>query len=277
MIFLLNFSIESDDRPNTILYKHLCNEFKSSSSGINFYGHQHILINNGIREKNVTCEQIDYKPLFVGRTKSYIELSDTKYPYLGEELFDNIHRIMSKYNNLSENIIINDYLYTILLELLTPYKNQIVASGSFMLNKKYNTNYKNSDLDITRLYDPTKTNGTNKNSFKKLANEIYEKIIQIEGINSDFYKKIDFICILSFIYATKNNRYNGYLDMNILLDEFYKSEDFIYKSGISLTEEYANKLGIDKPSTIKYPRFNIQTTNALADIVNYCLYYIYDR
>lgn len=103
--------------------------------------------------------------------------------------------------------------------------------------------------------------GALRNSFKEFGNELYEKISQIEGFNSDFYKKIDFICILSFIYATKNNRFKGFLDMNILLDEFYKSEDFIKENGKSILEECANKLGLDNPTTIKYPRFSIQTTN----------------
>ena len=144
-----------------------------------------------------------------------------------------------------------------------------------MLNKKYNTNFNPSELDVTRLFDKTKSIRANRNSFKEFGNEVYEKMTQIEGIIPDFYKKIDFICILSFIYATKNSRFKGHLDMNILLDEFYKSEDFIKESGKSLLEECTNKLGIDNPKTIRYPKFNVQTTNAFADLVNSFLQYIY--
>lgn len=79
------------------------------------------------------------------------------------------------------------------------------------------------------------------------------------------------------MYATKKNRLKGYLDMNILFDEFYKSDDFIKESGGSLLEEYANKIGIGVPKTIKYPKFNVQTTNALADMVNCFLQYIYTQ
>ena len=271
----LNASTESRDRPDTILYKFLCEEFKSMDSGINFHGHQHSYVNNGDREKNVSCEQADYKPIFVGRTKSYLGLTDNNKPYLGDEFFEILHEIMSRYNHFQENGIITDYLYTIMLDLLTPYQDQIIAFGSLMLNKKYNTNYNPSDLDITRLFDSTKSARTNRNSFKQFGNDVYEKMIQVEGINSDFYKKIDFICILSFIYATKKNRYKGYLDMHILLDEFYKSDDFIKESGGSLLEDYAKKIGINEPQTIKYPKFSIQTTNAFADLVNCFLQYIY--
>ena len=144
-----------------------------------------------------------------------------------------------------------------------------------MLNKKYNTNFNPSELDVTRLFDKTKSIRANRNSFKEFGNEVYEKMTQIEGIIPDFYKKIDFICILSFIYATKNSRFKGHLDMNILLDEFYKSEDFIKESGKSLLEECTNKLGIDNPKTIRYPKFNVQTTNAFADLVKCFLQYIY--
>ena len=271
----LNASIENNERPNTILYKHLSEEFRKSNSGINFHGHQHILINNGEREKNVSCEQINYKPIFVGRTKSYLGLADEKNPYLGEEFFNILHDIMSKFNHFHENAIIMDYLYTILLEILTPYQDKIVAFGSVMQNKKYNTFFNCSDLDITKLYDSTKSLRTNRKQFKEFGNDIYEKLTQIEGFNSDFYKKIDFICILSFIYATKKNRIKGYLDMNILLDEFYKSDDFIKESGVSLLEEYAEKIGIAAPKTIRYPKFSIQTTNVFADVINSYLHYIY--
>lgn len=192
----LNASIESNDRPNTILYNFLCKEFSNLDSGINYHGHQHTLINNGKREKNVSCEQVNYKPILVGRTKSYLKLTDNKTPYLGEEFFEILHKIMSKYNHFQENSIIIDYLYTIILELLTPYQDQIVAFGSLMINKKYNTYYNPSDLDITKLLDPTKSSSINRNLFKKFGNEIYEKMAQLEGFNCDFYKKINFICIV---------------------------------------------------------------------------------
>ena len=271
----LNASIDSGERPDTILYKFLCEEFKNADSGINFHGHQHTLVNNGEREKNVSCEQVDYRPILVGRTKSYLGLTENNLPYLGEEFFEILHKIMSKYNHFQENGMVTDYLYTILLEILSQYEDKIVTFGSVMLNKKYNTNFNPSDLDVTRLFDKTKSIRANRNSFKEFGNEVYEKMTQIEGIIPDFYKKIDFICILSFIYATENSRFKGYLDMNILLDQFYKSEDFIKESGKSLLEECTNKLGIDNPKTIRYPKFNVQTTNAFADLVKCFLQYIY--
>ena len=262
-----------EDRPNTILYKYLSEEFKKDDEGVNFHGHQHELINNGKNEKNVSCEQVDYKPLFVGRTKSYLE--NNNLPYINEELFTILHDIMAKFHHYQESNIITDYLYTILLELLTPYQDEIVAFGSLMLNKKYNTNFNPSDLDITKLYDTSKGTKTNKRLFMDFGNDMYKKMAQVEGFNPDFYKKIDFICILSFIYLSKNHRIKGFIDMHMLFDEFYKSDDFINIEGKSLLEESATRMGITKPSTIKYPRFNIKTTNALADIANCFLQYIY--
>jgi len=273
----LNAAKDSDDRPDTVLYKYLCDEFKNADSGINFFGHQHELVNNGKREKNVTCEQLDYKPLFVGRTKSYLEPSDDNIPYFNDEFFEILHEIMSRCNEFQEDSIISDYLYSMLLEILTPYQDQIVAFGSFLMNKKYQTRFNPSDLDVTMLCDPTKSLKTNRLSFKRFGSEIYERVAQIEGVSFDFYKKIDFICILSFMYAAKNNRVMGFLDTNILFDEFYKSEDFIRVSGGSLLESYAKKFGVDTPKTIRYPRFNINTTNALADVVNCFLLYIYSN
>ena len=271
----LNASADSGDRPDTVLYKYLCEEFQNSKEGTNYHGHQHILTNNGKRERNVSCEQLDYKPLFVGKTKTKLEHSNEELPFFGDEFWEIIHEIMSKINCYHESSIITDYLYTILLELLTPYQDQIVAFGSLMLNKKYNTNYNPSDLDITRLYDSSKSIKNNKKSFREFGKEVYEKMNQIEGFNPDFYKKIDFICILSFIYFSKHYRTKGYMDIHMLFDEFYKSDDFINIEGKSLLEEYANKFGIKSPSTVRYPRFNIQTTNSLADVVNYFLQYIY--
>lgn len=261
-----------EDQPNTLLYKYLSEEFQRNESGINFHGHQHELVNNGNSEKNVSCELLDYKPLLVGRTKSYLE--NNNLPYINEEFFTILHDILAKYHHYQESNVITDYLYTIILELLTPYQDEIVAFGSLMLNKKYNTNYNPSDLDITKLYDNNKGVKPNKKEFMNLGSEIFEKMNEVEGFNPDFYKKIDFICILSFIYLSKNHRIKGYIDMHMLFDEFYKSDDFINIEGKSLLEECSNRLGI-KPNTIKYPRFNIKTTNALADIVNSFLQYIY--
>ena len=103
---------------------------------------------------------------------------------------------------------------------------------------------------------------------------MYKNITEPLLISKELKQKIDFICILSFIYLSKNHRIKGYIDMHMLFDEFYKSDDFINIEGKSLLEECSNRLGI-KPSTIKYPRFNIKTTNTLADIVNSFLQYIY--
>lgn len=269
----LNATIESRDRPNSILYNLLCKEFSQASSGINFHGHQHSYVNNGNREKNIACEVINYKPLLVGRTKSY--QSNNNLPYLDEELIEILHRVMSKYNHLQEKGIMTDYLYTILLDILSKYEDDILVYGSVMLNKKYDSTFIPSDLDVTKLFNPNKSIAVNRNSMKEMGNEIYQRLIKIDGLNSDFYKKIDFICILSFIYATKNTNFKGYLDMNILYGDFYKSEDFLKINGGSQLEKYANSAGIDIPQTIKYPKFSIQTTNALADITNCFLQYIY--
>ena len=269
----LNASINSQERPNTVLYNLMCKEFKDSSSGINYHGHQHNYVNNGDREKNVTCDQLLYKPLLVGKTKQ--KLDDIELPYINEEFFGIMHTIMRKYNSFQENSIIIDYFYTIFLELLSEYRDQIIVFGSYMLNKKYGTRFKTSDLDLTKFYDPNKSRKRNNKEMKLIADEIYEKMNKINGVHLDFYKKIDYICILSFIYASKNHNIKGFLDMNTILNEFYKSEDFITKEGISLLEYYSNKAGMDKPNTIRYPRFIVQTTNAFGDITNCFLQYIY--
>lgn len=269
----LNATVESNDRPNTLLYNLLCKEFSGSYSGINFHGHQHTYINNGKSEKNVACEVIDYKPLLIGRTKSYQDVGNISY--INEEFFEIMHTVINKFTHLQEKNVMTDYLYTILLEILSEYEDDILVFGSLMLNKKYSTNFIPSDLDATKLYDSSKSISVNRKSIKELGDDIYKKIVQVDGFNPDFYKKIDFICILSFIYANKNSNFKGYLDMNMLYDDFYKSDDFIKLTGGSLLEKYAKKEGINTSNKIRYPRFNIQTTNALADFINCFLQYAY--
>ena len=188
-----------------------------------------------------------------------------------------MHQIMTRYNHFQENSVVTDYLYTIILELLSEYKDKIVVFGSNMLNKKYDVGVLPSDLDVTALYDSTKSRRENIREMKAIGNGIYEKMNELNGMHLDFFKKIDFICILSFIYASQRYNIKGYLDMNIILDEFYKSEDFIMKDGMSFVEYYADKAGIEKPQTMKYPRFSIQTTNAFGDMVNVFLQYIYNN
>lgn len=271
----LNASIESQERPNSILYNLLCKEFQDSSSGINYHGHQHNYVNNGDREINVTCEQLSYKPLLVGKTKSHQELDDTDLPFVDEELFDIIQTLMSQYNIFQENSIVTDYFYTIFLDFLSKYKDQIIVFGSYMLNKKYGTSFNPSDLDLTKLYDSAKSKRQNIKEMKLIGDEVYQKMNQVNGIHLDFFKEINFIYILSFIYASKKYNIKGYLDMNTILDEFYKPEDFMTKNGISLVEYYSIKSGMNNPQTIRYPRFSVQTTNAFGDIINSILQYIY--
>ena len=265
-------STSEEDCPNTILYNFLRKEFMDSSSGINFHGHQHIFVDNGPREKNVACELLDYKPLFVGRTKSY--QIENNAPFIGEDFFEVVHGVLARFSHLQENSLVVDYLYTIILDLLTEYED-VVAFGSIMLNKKFGTSFVPSDLDVTKVFDGSKSVRANRDSFKKFGNEIYQNLIQLHGINADYYKKIDFICILSFIYASKNGNFKGYLDMNMLLDDFYKSSDFVRVTGSSLLELYANKGGVEIPDSIQCPKFNIQTTTAMADVVNCFLQYLY--
>ena len=82
---------------------------------------------------------------------------------------------------------------------------------------------------------------------------------------------------MSFLYASKKYRIYGYLDTNIILDEFYKSDDFMMKNGKSLLEYYSDKEGIHQPSTMQYPRFRVQTTNAFGDMINVFLQYTYTQ
>lgn len=266
-------STSEEDCPNSILYNLLRKEFMDSSSGINFHGHQHMYVNNGSREKNVACELVDYQPLFIGRTKAF-QMEKTA-PFVSEEFFEFLHNVMRKFSHLQENSLVSDYLYTTVLDLLTEYDNDIAAFGSIMLNKKYGTSFIPSDLDVTKIFDGNKSVKANRESFKKFGNDVYQKLIQLDGINADYYKKIDFICILSFIYATKRGNFKGYLDMNILLDEFYKSSDFVRVAGSSLLELYANRGGVEIPSSMQCPKFSIQTTTALADVINCFLQAIY--
>ena len=63
--------------------------------------------------------------------------------------------------------------------------------------------------------------------------------------------------------------------MNMLLDEFYKSEDFTQIAGSSLLELYANKGGVEIPDSMQCPKFSIQSTTAMADVVNCFLQYLY--
>ena len=265
-------STSEGDCPNTILYNFLRKEFMDSSSGINFHGHQHTFVDNGPREKNVACELLDYKPLLVGRTKSY--QIESNAPFISEDFFEVVHNVMTRFGHLQENSLVIDYLYTTVLDLLTEYED-VAAFGSIMLNKKFGTSFVPSDLDVTKIFDGSKSIRANRDSFKKFGNDVYQKLIQLNGINADYYKKIDFICILSFIYASKKGNFKGYLDMNTLLDEFYKSEDFTQIAGSSLLELYANKGGVEIPDSMQCPKFCIKTTTALADVVNCFLQFLY--
>ena len=271
----LNATVESGDRPNTVLYGLLSKEFSQATSGINYHGHQHVQRCNGSREKNVSCEQSCYRPILVGQTKSYCAKSEGSLSYINDEIFSIAHDISTRFEGLQEKIVVIDYIYTILLELLSQYGSQIAVFGSYILNKKHGAIFYPSDLDVTKIYDPAKSRKENLNEMKSIVDAIYKELNQIPGMNLDFYKRIGLICIISFVYVIKEYQLKGFMDMNALLAEFYNPEDFTIVAGQSKLEYYATMAGINTPQTIRYPRFNVHATNSLADFTNCFLHYIY--
>ncbi len=118
--FLSHYPLRQKELDN-LNFNLLIKEF-NSSEGINYHGHLHT---KDVGEKpfiNVCCEAQNYKPILIGHTKKLEETSD-KPLLINSEHFEDILNYLKEVKDLPSNLVISDYIYSLLLEATSPYVN----------------------------------------------------------------------------------------------------------------------------------------------------------
>lgn len=260
---------------NDLQFNLILNEFKKISQKINYHGHIHDLddkISNNYQ--NVTCEVLDYKPLLLCKTKK-IDKNEKPLFINSASFTENITEFISKHH-IQPQLIIGDYIYSMILESMSYYKDDYFVQGSYGLLKKYNLLTKFSDLDISFLYDNTISKNQNIDLFKNKVDTIYNSLKSIDNINLIFLKRYVSLRIFEALYTTKHPYFTScILDSNLIAFDCYKKDDFIKLNKSTILQNYLQK---NKPSIIeeyKFPNFQTQFLKPEGDIANLLLQIIY--
>lgn len=258
-----------------INFKALVKEFNSSNA-INYHGHIHT---RNIGENpfvNVCCEAQNYKPLLIGYTEKLVRTNDSPL-VINSQHFESILKYLKKEKQLDPNLVISDYIYSMLLEAITPYENSSFIYGSFPLYKKYGYISNFSDLDVCLVYNENISCGKNKSLLKEVFDIAFENAKKVDNLNFSLDKRMSNMCIFELLYTNKNgNRYRGYYDTNLVPLDTYRNSDFVTTYGCS-TLESTLKYEMDLINDFKLPRYKSRFLTTNGDIANITLQLLFQQ
>lgn len=271
--FLSHYPLRSNEVDN-LNFNLLIKEF-NRSNGINYHGHLHT---KDVGEKpfvNVCCEAQNYQPLLIGYTKDLIETS--KPLLINSKYFEEILKYLKENKNLSPDLVISDYIYSMLLESTTPYFNSSFVYGSFPLYKKYGYVSNFSDLDVCLVYDEKISKEKNYDNLKKSFNTAFKCAKKVDNLNLSLDKIIGNMRIFELLYANKaGNTYRGYYDTNVVLLDVYRDTDFIINSGCTVLEKVLQK-DTSLINDFKLPRYSSRFLTIDGDIANIMLQLLFQQ
>ena len=145
-----------------------------------------------------------------------------------------------------------------------------------MMHKKYGYQDDFTDLDASVIYNLRKSKKENRRLLIKANEAVFTALKDIDGFNISFYKRIDYICILSSLYARGDgNVIKSYLDMNVIMGDVYRPKDFTINEGMSDLEKLCLKYNYDVVSKCYFPKYSVVTLKAAGDIANLILQYLF--
>lgn len=258
-----------------LYFEGISNEFKKNSNGINYHGHIHNHENLNSRiYQNMTCETLKYKPIMIGKT---ISVCEDNFPlFINSPYFSKILTLLKQKHNIDPINLISDYIYCELLQKSFSHQNEYFICGSFSLLKKYNFISRFSDLDISFIYHSLMSKSKGSQLLKNMADETYESLKQIDGINLRFLKRYPSLRIFEACYTSKNPYFaKCFLDANMIFIDCYRESDFVTIKGKSMIEKFLTKNVPTLLSEYHFPIFESKTLTPEGDIVNLLLQIIF--
>ncbi len=234
--------VKDDSFPLT--FQQITKEFVEYTGATNYHGHIHSTEGNISQSyQNVTCENVGYKPLFIGKTTR--TRKENRTLFINSEYFEKAISSLYEKFAIDPGLLFNDYLYSTMLENLSPYSQRFFLQGSYGLLKKYGYISKVSDLDISALFDPQKSLRVNYSEARSMADRVYEQLKCIQGINLEFLKRYKTLRIFRSSLAKSNYLYGeAALDMNMIPLDCYREQDFrkSTRDGESILEKCLRKV-----------------------------------
>lgn len=252
-------------------------EFLKNGNGKNYHGHIHSKEEiEPTKYKNVTCEALNYRPLLVGKT---ITLSNQdKLPlFINSPYLENVLKTLKEKHALDSRTLLNDYIYSLILESCSLFQKDFFVQGSVGLLKKYNFMSRFSDLDISCFYNPQLSKEKNITKLKNICDTAYETLKSVENVNMHFIKRYSSMRIFETIYTSKQTLAKGYFDANLLFLDCYKETDFITLEGKSIMENYISKKYFSFLKEYQFPHFSSFFLVPEGDLANLVLQYLFEQ
>lgn len=256
-----------------IHFKMILKEFKKLTQSVNYHGHIHGIDDISSSYKNVSCESLDYKPLYIGRTQP-IQCND-KELFINTDYFGYTIQQLHEKTHIDESILMIDYIYSYILEVCNPYTKNYFVQGSFGLFKKYNFISQFSDLDITFIQNPENSKKKNFDALKSMADDVYIALQKIDCLNLEWWKRFSTLKIFDIFYTDKHSCFtHGCFDSNLIPLDCYKETDFALLSGSSYIERmlYQDSKTLE---TFQFPRYQAQFLIPEGDYANLLLQYLF--
>lgn len=262
----------SEGEREDLQFQIILNEFKKCAMATNYHGHIHTdsgIIMPGYR--NVTCEALGYKPIIIGETMALCE-HEEKPLFINSSYLDEVINMISHKHSVDPNFLLNDYLYTYVLAVLTNYQSQYFVQGSVGLLKKYSFLAKTSDMDISFIYDSLSSNKKNIANLKQMIDVVYESLKHIDGIDLAFLKRYSNMRILKMLYTSNGLHFSqSIIDTNLIFLDCYKDTDFVTLNGTSIIQKFLPKDFQSMLSEYSFPTFQSRFISPEGDIANLLL------
>lgn len=261
---------------NDLQFQLIVDEFKKVGH-INYHGHIHTKdVHLDDCYHNATCEVLDYKPILIGKTKEQMETG--KPLFINSSHFDSIITEMVMKHHIQPQLLLSDYIYSMVLESLSNNQNDYVVQGSFGLIKKYHFLTKMSDLDISFLYNTSKSKKYNQDTFKSKVDSIFETLKLVEGMNLSFMKRYVSLRIFEILYTSKTPYFtNCIVDSNLIGLDSYKETDFILLKEPTMIQQYLQRNHSSIISEYQFPQFHSQFLSPEGDLANLLLQLMYQQ
>lgn len=249
----------------------IVNEFQTLADAQNYHGHIHIA-DSSLTDQyhNATCEELDYKPIKIGRTKHYEP--DSKPLFINTPHFNDVVAFLKDKQQINPNLYISDFIYATILETFNSYSQQYYVQGSYGLLKKYSYLSRMSDLDIVFIYNEQMSKHKNSAVLKEMVDASFQTLSQIDGTNLSFWKRFISLRGLEILYSSPNFGLNKcYLDANAVFLDSYRESDFISSVGQSLIEKYLPRYFDSLPGEYHFPHFTTKFLTIEGDLANLIL------
>ena len=249
------------------------NEF-NKSDGVNYHGHYHTKENIGPNYFNTSCEALDYEPKYLLNTHDSVT---KKLPIISSPTFEKDLAELKQYFSINDDVLIMDYIYSLMLESLTHNNADCVVYGSVPLYKRYGFVSRFSDLDVGIMYDDSQSRKINFDKIKNTSDSVYQSLVDVPNLELSYYKKYTNMCIFSAMLRDGVRAIQTFYDSNLVPLNVYKESDLVKDSHITELEKILRRYDPSILDEYHFPNYDVNFLTTPANIASLVLQIIYQN